>query len=277
VDAPKASRLLSIGEFSAATQLSPKALRLYDEQRLLLPTTIDPATGYRYYAANQIRQGRLVRTLRDMDLPLDNIALIVGADRVRAEALMVEFAQEADRRYAERKRAFQRALAQLSTATPMDTSVIGFAQRDATSVVVHPFIANRWTLLEVARAELSTVVAEMKQRNLHATASASCSLIDPVSEEDGRAELLVPILVTGTVPNGVTVRRLAPAPLATYSLIASPRELRDLTMAMDALFDWFDRKGFQVLEPPCMHLEETSTATRIRIEWAYEPTGGNQS
>lgn len=35
-DAP--GRLLSIGEFAAATQLSLKPLRLYDEQRLLHPS-----------------------------------------------------------------------------------------------------------------------------------------------------------------------------------------------------------------------------------------------
>ena len=57
------SRLLSIGEFAAATQLSQKALRIYDEQRLLVPARIDTATGYRYYSSDQVPLGRLVRTL----------------------------------------------------------------------------------------------------------------------------------------------------------------------------------------------------------------------
>ena len=47
-------RLLSIGEFAAATQLSLKALRLYDEQCLLRPATVDAATGYRYYRHERI-------------------------------------------------------------------------------------------------------------------------------------------------------------------------------------------------------------------------------
>ena len=73
------SRLLSIGEFAAATQLSQKALRIYDEQRLLPPARIDTMTGYRYYSSDQVPLGRLVRTLREMNLSLTDIASVVAA------------------------------------------------------------------------------------------------------------------------------------------------------------------------------------------------------
>ena len=71
-------RPFSIGEFAAATQLSQKALRIYDEQRLLPPSRIDAATGYRYYSSDQVTLGRLVRTLREMNLSLSDIASIVS-------------------------------------------------------------------------------------------------------------------------------------------------------------------------------------------------------
>ena len=76
------SRLLSIGEFAAATQLSLKALRLYDEQQLLRPARIDSASGYRYYRSDQVSIGRLIRTLRDMGLPLADIARVAVAEGV---------------------------------------------------------------------------------------------------------------------------------------------------------------------------------------------------
>ena len=72
------SRLLSIGEFAAATQLSQKALRIYDEQRLLPPARIDTTTGYRYYSSDQVPLGRLIRTLREMNLALTDIAKVVA-------------------------------------------------------------------------------------------------------------------------------------------------------------------------------------------------------
>lgn len=43
------AKLLLPGEFGAAARLSPKALRLYAEQGLLVPACTDPGTGYRRY------------------------------------------------------------------------------------------------------------------------------------------------------------------------------------------------------------------------------------
>ena len=47
------SGLIAIGAFSRITRLSTKALRLYDEMRLLTPARVDPATRYRYYHLEQ--------------------------------------------------------------------------------------------------------------------------------------------------------------------------------------------------------------------------------
>ena len=52
-------KYLLAGEFGAAAWLSPKALRLYADQGLLLPARVDPATGYRYDAPDQLPRARL--------------------------------------------------------------------------------------------------------------------------------------------------------------------------------------------------------------------------
>ncbi|QNP72894.1 MerR family transcriptional regulator [Streptomyces roseirectus] len=62
--------LLTIGAFARACRLSPKALRLYDELDLLRPLRVDPETGYRYYAPEQLAQARLVAWLRRLGMPL---------------------------------------------------------------------------------------------------------------------------------------------------------------------------------------------------------------
>lgn len=41
---------MTIGEFSQRSGLSPKVLRTYAEVGVLVPATIDEASGYRYYA-----------------------------------------------------------------------------------------------------------------------------------------------------------------------------------------------------------------------------------
>ncbi|WP_030239211.1 MULTISPECIES: MerR family transcriptional regulator [unclassified Streptomyces] len=65
--------MLTIGAFARACRLSPKALRLYDELDLLRPARVDPDTGYRYYAAEQLEQARLVAWLRRLGMPLAEI------------------------------------------------------------------------------------------------------------------------------------------------------------------------------------------------------------
>src|SRR5437773_12483160 len=106
-------RLLSIGEFAAATQLSPKALRLYDEQRLLLPAHIDTANGYRYYRSDQVVLGRLTRTLRETGLSLTDIGNLVALEGIKAEALLNQFSKAQSYRHAREKRAFPTAFAMI--------------------------------------------------------------------------------------------------------------------------------------------------------------------
>lgn len=65
--------LLTIGAFAKASRLSPKALRLYDELGLLTPARVDPDTGYRRYAPEQLEQARLVAWLRRLGMPLARI------------------------------------------------------------------------------------------------------------------------------------------------------------------------------------------------------------
>lgn len=64
---------MTIGEFAAATWLSPKALRLYDQKGLLSPDTVDPRSGYRKYSPAQVGTARLITLLRRIDMPLEQI------------------------------------------------------------------------------------------------------------------------------------------------------------------------------------------------------------
>ncbi|WP_413757089.1 MerR family transcriptional regulator [Streptomyces sp. MMBL 11-3] len=64
---------MTIGAFSKASRLSPKALRLYDELGLLRPARVDPGTGYRHYAPEQLERARLVAWLRRLGMPLAGI------------------------------------------------------------------------------------------------------------------------------------------------------------------------------------------------------------
>ena len=76
--------LVSIGEFSRLSRLSPKPLRLYDELGLLVPDHVDAATGYRWYADTQLEQARVVALLRRIGVPLAQIRDMLGLDPASA-------------------------------------------------------------------------------------------------------------------------------------------------------------------------------------------------
>ena len=59
VTSRSARHLLTIGEFGQQTRLTAKALRIYDEIRLLRPAGVDPSNGHRRYGAGQLRAARL--------------------------------------------------------------------------------------------------------------------------------------------------------------------------------------------------------------------------
>jgi len=75
---------MGIGEFAELSWLSPRALRLYDELGLLPPARVDPDSGYRWYAPAQLEQARLVASLRQLDIPLAQIKLILALDAAAA-------------------------------------------------------------------------------------------------------------------------------------------------------------------------------------------------
>ena len=209
------ARLLSIGEFAAATQLSQKALRIYDEQRLLPPARIDTSTGYRYYSSDQVPLGRLVRTLREMNLSLTDIANVVTAkDGGGADALLAQLAQEIDERYAREKRAFHAALVQLRKPARAEVPEIIERSRPDTTVAVRPFMANRYDFVEKFRAEARAMSGLLTQAELIA-GEASCALIDPLSDDEGRLEVVIPVQTPARIPQGITLRRLPAAACAS--------------------------------------------------------------
>ncbi|GLZ50967.1 hypothetical protein Acsp07_05840 [Actinomycetospora sp. NBRC 106378] len=68
---------MTIGAFAAATGLTPKALRLYDELGLVAPAAVDPTTGYRFYDDGQSGRARRVAELRQVGVPLTRIGALL--------------------------------------------------------------------------------------------------------------------------------------------------------------------------------------------------------
>lgn len=98
--------MLTIGEIAGITGVSVKALRHYDEKRVLPPAEVDDRTGYRRYGEGQVRAVVVVKALRDAGVPLVDVAAAVrGGDAAavlaaRRDHVLAERAAE-DRAHAE--------------------------------------------------------------------------------------------------------------------------------------------------------------------------------
>ncbi len=79
--------MLSIGEFSKATQLTIKTIRLYHEKGLLQPARVDATTGYRYYDATSLERARVIIMLRKLDFPLAELKEILDSCEDEADVL----------------------------------------------------------------------------------------------------------------------------------------------------------------------------------------------
>ena len=74
---------LSIGDFSRATHMTVRTLRHYHQIGLLEPAEVDPDTGYRRYATDQIPAAQVIRRFRDLDMPLEEIQAVLSAPDLR--------------------------------------------------------------------------------------------------------------------------------------------------------------------------------------------------
>jgi DNA-binding transcriptional MerR regulator len=72
--------MFRIGDFSRIARVSTRLLRYYDGVGLLSPAWTDPATGYRYYAADQLWRLNRILALKELGLSLERISRLLDDD-----------------------------------------------------------------------------------------------------------------------------------------------------------------------------------------------------
>ncbi|WP_219416619.1 DNA polymerase III subunit beta family protein [Pseudonocardia nigra] len=96
-----------IGRMSRESGLTVSALRFYDGAGVLSPAHVDPRTGYRFYAADQLVVARLVATLRRVGMPLAGIreVLAVRHDAAAVDVLLTAHLRRLEQGLADARRA----------------------------------------------------------------------------------------------------------------------------------------------------------------------------
>lgn len=154
--------MLAIGEFSRLTHLSVRTLRRYHDADLLVPASVDAATGYRSYSPDQIPTAQVIHRLRELDVPLDDVRRILRSPDpgVRAELVSDHLRRlEAE---LDRTRAAVASLHRLLAPEPAPVQVVLRAVPATTVAAVEGDVAHDDVLAWYAgaMAELDAVVDE---------------------------------------------------------------------------------------------------------------------
>ncbi|MFC4222265.1 MerR family transcriptional regulator [Lysinibacter cavernae] len=79
MEANETNGLLRIGVFSRLTRISVRMIRHYQDNGLLEPGWVDPASGYRYFDAQQIGHAQLIIGLRNAGFSIEQTRAVLAA------------------------------------------------------------------------------------------------------------------------------------------------------------------------------------------------------
>lgn len=275
--APGDRRLMTAGRFAEATLLSAKALRIYADRGLLPPRWVDPANGYRYYAAEQVRTGWLIALLRSADLSLEDIADIVGAPAAERPVLLERVVDAARQRAEVNLAVLARArhhlrgeptMTDLSTRVESDRAVLSVLRRMRPDEMDEVISGEAGRLREIARSAGLTV-----------TGDAFGIFHAPVTEEsNGPLEIVLPVdeLLGSDAGQGdasdVRSYRLAGGSVAERFAEGRETDFPEILALYDEVHSWITDSGRTPVGPPreiWHNSPRDPEPLRLTISWPY--------
>jgi DNA polymerase-3 subunit beta len=165
--------LLTIGVFAQGCGLARSALRFYDECGLLRPVSVDGTTGYRHYEAGQLEVAVLIRRLRAMDMPVEQVRAFLDSDLAGRRMLLDAHIAAAEQRLRDIRESADRVAASLDAARPAATVGCVLSGSQLASAIAQVVFAVG---TDPARPELHGVLFEVKDDTLRLVATDSYRL-----------------------------------------------------------------------------------------------------
>jgi len=242
---------VSIDGFASATRLSIKALRLYDQLGLLKPSYVDPESGYRYYHADQLRAARLIRTMRQMDMPLATIRQVLAAAPADAEPLVRSYWQEREKRMEQARRMVQglvSSLRQEAAAMALEVSVKTVDPQPIISITRRVKVEQLDEHIRGSLHELYTLA----EASGVAPAGAPLGIYHgPVNhDDDGPMEVCLPVQRSIPTTGDIAARELAGGTVASVTLRGAQCAFPAILEGYDRVYDWLRENGYEATEPP---------------------------
>jgi len=243
--------MLTIGGFASAARLSLKAMRLYDQLGLLKPSYVDSASGYRYYHVDQLYIARLIRMMRQMDMPLATIRQVLAAAPADAETLVRGYWEAREKRMVEARQVVH--------------EVVAFLRKEVATMALEVNVKT------VEPQPIISVTARLKVEQLdshignslgrlYALAEAQGAVVSgapfgifhgPINhDDDGPIEVCLPVQGAVAGAGDVVARELAGGTVAYVMLHGEQCDFPAVLGGYDSVYDWIRQNGYQPSEPP---------------------------
>jgi DNA-binding transcriptional MerR regulator len=246
--------LLSIGTFASMTRLSIKALRLYDELGILQPLNIDPQSGYRYYGVDQLSSARMIRNMRDMDMPLATIRRVLAilpVSQAQAELLVHQHLEVRERQLEQIKvlaLQFTQQLKPEANKMSLEVEVKEIPTQQIISITRHHKLDGLSEQIQKDCAALFTLAEEEGVVPTDAPFGIYHGAIN--EQEDGPIETCVPVNGAVTGKGDIVARQLDGGTAASVTIRGEQCHYPELLGAYDAAADWIQKNGYEMIQPP---------------------------
>lgn len=237
--------MLSIGEFARLAGVSVRMLRHYDQLDLLRPQRVDPASGYRSYAASQLGRANRLIALKDLGFTLEQVGRLLddGLSSVSVAALLRERRGELSDQIAADRQRLHEVEARLRSIEK-EIPVSAFIETALPELTL--------TQLSVPIEEMAQIedeISVMFQRVNDRVDAAGAQRVGPgvavyTTVGDGMIAAAAQQIGDVTVPDGLERAVVAAEPRALTLRYEAP-DLAGIQSAWQALVAEVERRGLQ--------------------------------
>lgn len=246
--------LISIGAFVDLTRLSLKALRLYEQLDLLRPLHVDPQNGYRYYGPGQIPRARMIRNLRDMEMPLADIRrvlVVVEVSQAQAELVIRQYVEMRARQLKHIQslaRQFTQQLKPEANKMNLEVEVKEIPTQNIISITRRHTVDGLSEQIQKDCGALFALAQEAGVATIGAPFGIYHNAIN--EQEDGPIETCVPLNRNIEGKGDIEAKQLKGGKAACVVITGDQCHYPELLGAYDAAADWIQKNGFESAGPP---------------------------
>lgn len=260
------------------THLSLKALRLYDQLGILQPHHIDPQTGYCYYGPDQLPSARMIRVMREMDMPLATIRQVlasvntINTASTEIEWLVNEYVELRERQV-EQIRGQVHQLIQLihQEVEPMsfEVNIRKIAPQQVLSITSRIKVDK---LDFTIKQSLDKLYKSLEEQKLEAADASFGIFHGQINEqEDGPIEVCLPVNGKVKAEGDIDLKTLQGGDAASVMMNGVQCDFPAILGGYDAAADWIQRNGHEMAEPPReVWYSAPGKDARMEIIWLFK-------